>query len=418
MATDSNPLFPRFALAALRDALGDTPVVAVNGARQVGKSTLVTDLLDRPGGAQIVTLDDATQRQAATTDPPTFVRRDGLLVIDEVQRVPDLLPAIKAEVDRDRRPGRFLLTGSTRLLSTPEMSASLAGRVEILDLWPLSQGEIAGQQEGFVDALFRWDSALMVDSDVSRPDYLERVCAGGYPEPLRRTGRRRNAWFANYVTTVVERMIADVADIERLALMPRLLQLCAARTGSELNTRAVADDLGVPHRTVGSYLAHLQTVFLVHLLPAWSRNLTSKVVHRPKLLLPDSGVAAHLVGVDSAALNDPTSPATGPLVETFVAMEVRKQLGWAEADVSMFHFRDRSGPEVDIVLETRAGLVAGIEVKAASAVRAEDFRGLRTLADRLGDRFAGGIVLYTGRQAVPFGDHLAAVPIAALWNTP
>jgi uncharacterized protein len=219
------------------------------------------------------------------------------------------------------------------------------------------------------------------------------------------------------VTTVVERMIADVADIERLTLMPRLLQVCAARTGNELNTRAVADDLGVPYQTVGSYLTHLQTVFLVHLLPAWSRNLTSKVVHRPKLLIPDSGVAAHLLGVDPTGLSDPISPATGPLVATFVAMEIRKQLGSTEADASTFHYRDRSGPEVDIVLETRAGLVAGVELKAASTVRAEDFRGLRTLADRLGDRFTGGVVLYTGCQAVPFGNHLAAMPLAALWST-
>src|SRR4051794_32166860 len=219
MAAATPSLYPRFIGERVREALADTPVVAINGARQVGKSTLVTELLGRPRPVSVLTLDDTTQREAALVDPHAFVRRNGLLVIDEVQRVPDLLPAIKAEVDRDRRPGRFLLTGSTRLLSTPEMSASLAGRVEIVDLWPLSQGEVAGKREGFVDALFRWDPSVLRDADHTRAEYLARVCAGGFPEPRRRSGRRRTAWFASYVTTVVERMVADVADIERLSLM-------------------------------------------------------------------------------------------------------------------------------------------------------------------------------------------------------
>ncbi|MGI8792445.1 MAG: ATP-binding protein [Acidimicrobiales bacterium] len=223
MATQLPQLHPRYALEQLLGALADTPVVAVNGARQVGKSTLVTELLTRPGDAQLVTLDDQTQRAAALADPRTFVRRDGLLIIDEVQRVPDLLPAIKAEVDRDRRPGRFLLTGSARLPSPAEMSASLAGRVEIIDLWPLSQGELGGRRERFVDALFSWDLDLRRASDASRSDYLALACAGGFPEPQLRSGRRRGAWFSNYATTVLQRMVTDVADVERITAVPRLL---------------------------------------------------------------------------------------------------------------------------------------------------------------------------------------------------
>ncbi|MGI8792444.1 MAG: ATP-binding protein [Acidimicrobiales bacterium] len=192
--------------------------------------------------------------------------------------------------------------------------------------------------------------------------------------------------------------------------------MCATRTANKLNVRAVADDLGLPYRTVGAYLAHLQNVFLLHLVPGWSRNLTSKVVHRPKVLVADSGLAAHLVGVDAVALADPTAP-VGPLIETFVAMELRKQLDWAETDASMFHFRDRGGAEVDIVLESRQGRVAGIEVKASSTARADDFRGLRLLADRLGRRFAGGLVVYTGNDAVRFGERLAAVPLSTIWET-
>lgn len=415
MAAHAGQLFERFALGRLEAALTDTPVVAVNGARQVGKSTLVTTLLKQSSSATIVTLDDQIQLEAAQTDPRSFVEREGLLIIDEVQRVPDLLPAIKAQVDRDRRPGRFILTGSARLLSTPEMSASLTGRVEIIDLSPLSQGEIGGRPERFVDALFAWDPGLQVTSEETRPDYFERVCAGGFPEPLGRRDRRRQAWFSNYATTVVERMVADVADIQRLTVMPRLLSLCAARTSSELNTRDIANDLGLPYRTVGSYLTHLQTVFLVQLLPAWSRNLTTKVVHRPKIHIADPGLAAHLVGVDAAALADPTAPA-GALLETFVATELRKHLGWSEIDAAAYHFRDRGGSEVDLVLEARSGQVVGIEVKASATARASDFKGLHLLAERLGDRFAGGVVLYTGRETVPFGDRLAALPLSALWQ--
>lgn len=331
------------------------------------------------------------------------------------QGVPELLPAIKAEVDRDRSAGRFILTGSTRLLSIAEVSESLPGRVEIVDLGPLSQGEIERCPEGFVDALFGWDTSLMVGSNLKKADYFERLCAGGFPEPLARSGRRRQAWFSSYATTVVERMVADLAEVQRLAVMPQLLRLCAARTSGVLNTRNLADDLGIPYRTVGSYLAHLRAVFLVALLPAWSRNLTSKVAHRPKIHLADSGLAAHLVGMDPSALVESAAPG-GALLETFVVAEVTKQLGWSATDAAAYHFRDRGGIEVDLVLEVRNGAVAGVEVKASSTVRSRDFRGLRLLAERLGDQFVGGVVLYTGPDPVPFGDRLLALPRSALWQ--
>lgn len=408
--------YPRFVRQRLEEALLDTPVVAVNGARQVGKSTLVADVVaDRRDGARIVTLDDATQLEAALLDPRSFVEHDGLLVIDEAQRAPELLAAVKATVDRQRTPGRFLLTGSTRLLTLPEMSESLAGRVEIVDLWPLSQGELERRPGCFVDALFAWSAGLRVDSDVTRSDYDDRICAGGFPEPLTRTGRRRHAWFDSYATTVLQRMVLETAEVERLAAMPTLLRLCAARTGNVLNIRDLASDAGLPERTTSTYLGHLQSVFLLQLIPAWSRNLTSKVTHRPKVMLADSGLAADLLGVDAEALQRPTGP-IGPLLETFVAMEVRKQLGWAETAAELFHFRDRGGIEVDLVLEARDGRVAGIEVRASSTVRAGDFKGLRLMRDRLGDQFVGGVVLHRGPEAVPFGDRLLALPVSALWH--
>lgn len=388
-------------------------MVAINGARQVGKSTLAVGLAG--SRFDIVTLDDLTQRRAAQGDPTAFVddRARGL-VIDEVQRVPDLLVAVKASVDRDRRPGRFLLTGSTRLLSTPRISETLAGRIEIIDLWPLSQGEIARHREGFVDALITWSRALRIESDLRRGDYFERVAAGGFPEAIERAGRRRDAWFANYIGTVVNRLVEDVADIERVGAMPQLIRLAAARTGTELNVSSLSRDLGIRAQTLAGYLAHLQTVFVLQLVPAWSRNLSSKVVRRPKLAMVDSGLAAHLLGVDAGRLADPDSPA-GQLLESFIVMELRKQLGWSDAAAAMFHFRDRDGAEVDIVLETRDGRVAGVEVKAASTVVDRDFSGLRLLERKLGDRFVGGVVLYTGRSYAPFGRKLAALPVEAVW---
>jgi hypothetical protein len=398
-------------------ALDDTPVVAINGARQVGKTTLVEQIARMRSDATVVTLDDEVQREAAMADPRVFVDRVGLFVIDEVQRVPELLPAIKAAVDRDRRPGRFLLTGSTRLLSTVELADALAGRVELVDLWPLSAGELGGHRERFIDALLAWEPDRWHHSTLRPADYADQMLAGGYPEPQTRSGRRRSAWFTNYATTVLERMVTELANVERLEEMPRLLRLCAARTACELNVMDLASDAGLPYRTVGTYLAHLEHLFLIQRLPAWSTNLTSKVARRPKLLLADAGLAADLLGVDEAGLAAPTGP-VGQLLETFVAMELRKQLGWADKHASLFHFRDRGGAEVDLVLETRTGHVAGIEVKATSTVRRNDFRGLRLLQERLGDRFLGGVVLHRGPDTAPFGDRLAAVPIDALWRAP
>lgn len=410
--------YDRFSANRLLEALADTPVVALNGARQVGKSTLVGELArSMAEPVRIVTLDDQTQLEAAMADPAAFVDHRGLLVIDEVQRAPRLLPAIKAEVDRDRRPGRFLLTGSTRLLSLAEMSASLAGRVEVIDLWPLSQGELGRRREGFIDALLTWSTELRHTSEVEPDAYTERICGGGFPEPLTRSGRRRSAWFDNYATTVVERMVIDTVGIERADMLPRLLRLCAARTSNELNITALANDAAMPERTVSAYLGHLQRVFLIQLLPAWSRNLTSKVAHRPKVFLTDTGLAADLLGVDSSSLTLPSGP-LGSLLETFVTVELRKQQAWASSTVDIFHFRDRGGTEVDLVLEARDGRVAGIEVKAARSVAGSDFKGLRLMRDRLGDQFVGGVVLYRGQQTVPFGENLLAVPVAALWELP
>lgn len=408
-------MLPRAVTERVHAALADTPVVVINGPRQAGKTTLVRSLA-HPSDSVFLSLDDTTSREAALADPRAFVdRRVERLIIDEVQLVPELFRAIKATVDRDRRAGRFLLTGSSRLIDAPDMADALVGRVEPLELWPFSQGEIEGQSETFVDRVFRDPRELMGTVDLDRNELIDRILVGGFPEATKRAGARRSSWFESYATTTTRSVIRSLSEIERLAEIPRLLRLCAARTGTELNVAAIASDLAVPARTMDGYLALLVTAFLVRLIPAWSRNLSNKVVRRPKLFLTDSGLAAHLIGATKGSVTRPEGP-LGQLLETFVATEILKQASWAAARPMLGHFRDRAGAEVDLVLEHPDGRIVGVEVKATSTPRAADFHGLRFIADRLGDRFHFGVLFHTAPEATPFGPRLAALPVSALWR--
>jgi predicted AAA+ superfamily ATPase len=400
---------------AVRAALADTPVVLIVGPRQAGKSTLARQVAPE---ARYVTLDDAAVLAAVSADPQGFVRGlEGPAVLDEVQRVPELFLALKAEVDRDRRPGRFLLTGSADVLLLPRVSESLAGRMEVLTLWPFSQGEVEGRVERFIDGVFAPKLAVNAGPGESRATVLARAVAGGFPEVLSRaTPARRQAWFRSYATTLLVRDVRDLAGIEGLTQLPRLLRLLAARTMSTLNAAGLSADLGMPQTTLRRYLQLLEATFLVQQLPAWSGSQARRLVRSPRVMLADSGLVAHLTGATPASLE--TSPdLAGPLVENFVAMELRKATAWSEASPSLHFFRTHGGAEVDLVLEDAAGRVVGIEVKAAASVAASDFRGLRVLQEGAGRRFRRGVLLYTGTQVLPFGDDLVAVPIPALWST-
>jgi predicted AAA+ superfamily ATPase len=397
-------------------AIADTRVVLIHGARQVGKSTLADVVVANRPAARSVTLDDAATLEAARADPVGFVQQPaGMLFIDEVQRAPDLLLAIKAEVDRDQRPGRFLLTGSAQVLALPAVADALAGRIEPIELWPFSQGELQGRAEDFARVIFG-SAPLDVRSALQKRDYLEMAVVGGYPEVNRRPSAvRRRRWFDAYLQTLVQRDVRELADLERLAELPRLLRLVAARSANLVNMEALARDSGVPGVTFRRYAHLLELTFLIQRLPAWSPNHTSRAVHTPKLYVCDSGLLTHLLGVDADSLMEPTG-AAGPVLETFVAMEMRRQLGWSDQPASLFHFRTKDGIEVDTVLETPDGRVAGVEVKASATVTDRDFRGLRTLRDQAGGRFARGVMLYCGGRTLPFGDRLSAAPIAALWE--
>jgi len=402
----------------LLESLADTRIVVVQGARQVGKTTLVTGVVERLGG-RLVTLDDDLTREGAEADPAGFLQQSprGLLAIDEVQRVPGLVLALKVAVDRDPRPGRFLLTGSANLLRLPAMHDSLAGRAESIDLHGFSQGEIVGVREQFVDRLLTGDRFLGHRSDETRAGYLARACSGGYPQALARpVGRRRSAWFDNYLRRIVERDAPDISGLQRLRELPRLLRLLAARNAGELNLASLANDAGIPVRTLDPYLDLLETLFLVHRLPAWSTNLSQRVVSRPKVVLDDTGLAARLINVSPAGAGvTANAQVAGQLLEGFVGGEVRRQLTWSDQDARLFHYRDRHGAEVDLVLETDDGRVAAIEVKATSTVSARDTKWLGQLRDRLGDRFIAGVVLHAGPTTAPFGPNLTAAPIDTLW---
>lgn len=402
---------------AVEAALGDTRVVLVNGARQCGKSTLVAQL-GRERGAEWRNLDRAATREAAAFDPTTFVASADRLVIDEVQRVPELLLAIKETVDADPRPGRFLLTGSARVLGLRGLPDALPGRMETIELWPLSQGEIDERPDGFVDAVFAAGPDLSHDSAEDRADYVARLVRGGFPEAVARAAApRRERFLDSYVADLVNRDVIQLSEIQRGPEMRALTRLVAARSGQLLVAATLGNELALSQPTVTRYLGLLEEVFLTKRIPAWSRNLSSRAIATPKVAMVDSGIAANLLGLDAAALREPTGP-LGPLLEGFVAMEIARQLTWSRERVALFHYRTKDKVEVDIVLENRRGQVVAIDVKAASTVRAGDFRGLRHLQERLGEDLIAGFVLYTGPQTLPFGPKFRALPISALWETP
>lgn len=389
----------------------------VSGPRQSGKTTLAREVCAARGGT-FVTLDDPTALQAARTDPVGFLARKRPLTIDEVQRGGDrLLRAIKADVDRRDDRGAFLLTGSTRFLSVPTLSESLAGRIDLFDLWPLSQGELRGYRDAFVERLFAGPRRLRAlhPEDLDRSGVFGLACRGGFPEAVRqpRVGRRR--WFAAYVRTVSQRDAAEFSRIRRLEDLPRLLKLLAARTAQEVNVDDMARELGIPRTTLKGYLVALETIYAWFRLPAWSRNLSAKVARHPKGHVADSGLAAHLLGVAPEALASPDAIAAGPLLETFVVGELVRQRTWSNLPHELHHFRDRGGSEVDVVVECDDGRIGAVEVKAAASVDERDFRGIDLLHDRLGKAFAHGVVLYSGSDVHSFGDHRTAMPISALW---
>jgi predicted AAA+ superfamily ATPase len=417
--SSEQPFISRHLKSLVEEALDDFRVVIINGPRQAGKTTLLRQLHAARGGS-FRTLDRADVLQAAKADPLGFVA-DAVrpAFIDEIQRGGDaLVRAIKIAVDEEPVPGSFVLSGSSRFLTVPTLSESLAGRALLTELWPLSMAERVGAPPQFVDLLFDEPAALrrLPESTLTRTDYLHLVCAGGFPELLRaRSPRARSNWLRSYVTTVTQRDISELSRIRFADELPRLLRVVAARTAQVTHAAEIAKTLGMDAATVRNYLPLLQMVYLIHWLPAWSNNLTARAVRAPKVHMVDSGLAAQLMQRGPKSLAEPGTAEAGALFETFVVNELIKQLAVSDAEASAFHYRDRDGAEVDCVLESGDGRIAGLEVKLALSVNEADLRHLRMLRDKLGSRFVAGVLLYSGSQALSFGDRLMALPASALW---
>ncbi len=397
-------------------ALSDTPVVMLVGGRQTGKSTLVTHLERHGQEAEYVTFDDPTQLAAARRDPVGFIEAfRSPVILDEVQRAPELFLPIKAAVDRRRDPGRFLLTGSANVLALPTVADALVGRIEVLTLWPLSRAEIEERPAArFVESLFAERPDLPRPAPLGHGELIERVLRGGYPEAaLYRDDARRRRWFANYLSTILDRDVRGLADIQRLEQLPAVLAAIALRTRGTLNKSAVGQDLGIPQSSLDRYLLLLDRVFLTCRLPAWHRRLQPRLVKSPKLLLSDSGLLCHLLHADRRRLADDLT-LFGLVLECYAGMEIVKAASLAAEEPRVLHYRTAKGTEIDFVLETADGRIAGVEVKATASVGEADFRRFGPLAQGLGERFVRGVILYAGDQVVPFGDRLAAWPIAML----
>jgi uncharacterized protein len=400
--------------------LAEEPVIVLNGPRTVGKSTLLSQLGEQHG-RPVIDCDDPATRSAVRDDPARFVESDQLVLIDEYQHVPALLDAIKAQLNRDLRPGRYILAGSTRYATLPEAGQALTGRVDIIPVLPLSQGEIDGVRESFVARLLNGAGA---DTDsptvpATRDEYALRSTSGGMPVALRRPpGRSRSRWFSNYVSLVVDKDVLEISRVRQREVLPRLLGQLAARSGQVLNMAAISGTIGLEKSTAENYIKLLEAVFLIYRLPSWGTTLGSRVAKHPKLHLVDSGVMAWLLNLTPEKIAQ-ALPAVltdyGHLLETFAVGEILKQVSWSDAPVATGHFRTEAGEEVDLVVERDDGDVIAFEIKAGTRIDSGDLRGLRKLKEHLGARLQEAIVLYTGAHAYSRDDWIRVLPLDRLW---
>lgn len=416
-------LIDRHLLPRLDEGLDNFRVVVLHGARQSGKTTLARLVTARRNG-DYTTLDDDATREAALDDPLTFLAdRPGLLTVDEIQLGGDrLVRALKRLVDTDPTPGRFLLTGSTNFLTVPTISESLAGRVRILRLWPLSEAELLGRPLPSIERWLEGRAGIGHGQPKERRSYLERLCRGGYPEAIGLDPDIRQEWFESYVETVTRRDMFELADIRRRTALPRLLRWTAAATSSEVNITAASRELGIDRSTAISYLEWLHTVFLIHELPPWSRNYMSRAVRRPKLHVSDSGLAAHLLGVGPGMLAPATAAMTGPLLESYAVNEIARLLSATRSRITMFHYRDHQKREIDLVMERSDGALTAVEIKATRSPTSGHLRHVRWLRDKVDGAapgaFRAGILLHTGPQSLTVGDRLHLRPLSVLWTPP
>jgi predicted AAA+ superfamily ATPase len=404
--------YRRFAEDALTEDLQDSPAVLVVGPRQSGKTTLVKKVA---AGIDYLTLDDPETCESARVDPVRFVRGLDSVVIDEIQRAPGLLPVIKRSIDEDRRPGRFLLTGSANVMTLPGVSESLAGRLALVTLLPLSRAEILGRPPKFIEACFAGEPPAPAER-LGGNDLVRAAVLGGYPDAHRRgeSGRARR-WCMNYVQTIMQRDVRDISHIQKLAEMPQLLNVLAHHSGNLFNATEVGRDLRLHHTTIDTYTTILEQIFLVKRVQPWFRNELKRVVSTPKLHFLDTGLLAAMRDISENTIARDRRHA-GVIFETFAYAELRKQAAWIDWQVSIYHYRDKDKVEIDFILENANREVVGVEVKASASAANDDFKGLRKLRDATGTDFKAGILLHDGERTLPFGDRLFAAPFSTLWS--
>jgi uncharacterized protein len=406
-------MFNRLVEPRVEEALSDTPVVLIVGPRRAGKTTLARKM--QTAGLAYVTLDDQTILDAARSDPAGFIRGLDRAIIDEIQRAPDLLLAIKKTIDEDYRPGRFLLTGSANVLTLPKVADSLAGRMETIQMLPLAQSEIAGRSPMFLERIFEGKLSGQPHALVGE-DLVRLVLRGGFPEAISRDSeRRRQDWLRSYLTSILTRDLRDIAAVEKPTELPKFVRLLAEHSGQLVNYSQFGGSINVSHKTAQRYVGLLEQVFLVTALQPWFSNAVKRIVKTPKMHFLDSGLLAAIRGLTHERVKADRG-AFGAILESFVFAEVQKLMTATGLPLTPYHFRDREMREVDIVLERDDGMIVGIEVKASATVRAGDFSGLKALAEACGECFAFGAILYDNTDVVPFGDRLAAVPLACLWG--
>lgn len=420
MANDSRGPFARRLKPVIETLLLDEPVVAIHGPRTVGKSTMMRALAAAVGRT-VVDLDDLETRASVEDSPSTYIAADPPIFIDEYQHLPLVLDAIKAELNRCLEPGRFVLTGSTRYSSLPAAAQSLTGRLHIVTLWPLSQGEIDVTEECFVDQLLEDPSTLIGPraSSTSRQEYAARILRGGLPLAVARpAGPRRDRWFDSYVGLVVERDVVELSRIRRREKMPQLVARLASQSAQVLNVAGAAEDVGIDSSTAEHYVRLLEAAFLLHRLPAWGTTLRARASLKPKVHFVDSGVAGRMLGVGETQLLAAQPQAMtqlGYLLKTFCVGEILKQISWGDSPVRTGHWRTHDGDEVDLIIECHDGTVVGIEVKAGEVVSGSSFRGLCKLRDALRKRFRAGVLLHLGRHSRVHDDRIYALPVDRLW---
>ena len=408
--------YPRFIKPRLLEACKDTPLLLLKGARQVGKSTLMQELISSFKG-HALSFDDPNILTSAKTDPAGFISQlQTPVLLDEVQRAPEVILPLKLRVDKDRTPGQFLLTGSADFHTLPTIAESMAGRMEIRTLWPLSQGEINKKQETFLERAFQknWPQHI---PPLLKEELYSKILKGGYPEVLERNSAERRAlWFDSYLEALIQKDIKAISAIEGIESIPNLLMLLASRSANLVNAADIARVLGLNQSSVKRYISLLQAVFIIYKLKPWFSNINTRLAKAPKVYFLDSGLLAHLLRLPLKVGPLPP-PYFGQVLENFVVSEILKQCSWQEKKIDAFHFRTQSGIKVDLVLQNREGQLVGIEVKSSSTLSQKDFKGLLSFKEIAKDKFCSGILLYTGESIVPFGENLWAVPIQALWES-